>query len=976
MIVENDVSFNNNLTLSGDALFNSTVEISGLMITDRNFVFKTNLTEKAIIDTSGMKVLNSDPSYSAFDISATSSISIPRGTIDERPETNSNAPRSLRFNSDTSLCEVYTESNIWSGIPIYKTEQPPPLLEISQVRLSETVTVNWNKFADIYKDVFDGKCYPIYLQTFVDISFADISGTSSYGWKTIYIGPGNYDASGNSTNPLTTLTFNSVDQTKYSNATGYTITFPDKPDTINLPVFTQEDSFDLRVYGVNRSETSPNFIDISNVQLKQTGPPGDVQVINFESFGKTEFVIDLSFSLDDFDKDILSGISITNYDVSFALFETKSLKSRTHIGNQYTNWDSPNSLSKDNIDVSGLFPGAQYNIQVRAQNALKLDPSSNTGYMYGDYGDVFTSTGFTQISSNQYIETDDLYSVTPGDMTFRLNKTKSIYGYTSDGTKLSNKTITNENGYIQFSNTSEFYVNYAKQGIDMSGVNDLVEATVDLIAGSNSYSRTITYNGTNDPSGVSVQSIDISNGNESASLNYQFTSGGAYTDKAIGTSDDSTIGFVYSSTFYNSNNTTEASQNDIFVQNFPASTDSYELTYTITGTKLNGGNSNSASNTTGNFYVDDYDSTPDISWNIDPYLTVNSSSSLFGIPSVLSIRLQGSFDVSGFASYIIPHSISNNDYIHSYVSAMTDTGYSFSQVNQIDITNTNTYTFNDDTTYNQTANISSSGTYNDSPSIDFIANVYYLDRNSNGIPTLETQSESKNVTMDSIFRDSTTTYSGYDLYSFDSVNSVLGSQITTDFTSSSIPSDISYMLLYFDGKFVSGGYSRTYDSTSISPFSDWTSSEGGYVIDGPNYSGISSTGNVGSDGSTTFKWIALKINNLLTANDTVDLSSVKINGASPKVSEFGSVYEAYVALSINSGNDIVFGALDSAYGSGNTLWYNSNINTISTISGCRSVEGAIDPDSSYYAAQVGGTYDDVYLIVGLLYNSDSTFELN
>ena len=178
----------------------------------------------------------------------------------------------------------------------------------------------------------------------------------------------------------------------------------------------------------------------------------------------------------------------------------------------------------------------------------------------------------------------------------------------------------------------------------MSGVNDLVEATVELSAGSNSYSRTITYNGTNDPSGVSVQSIDISNGNESASLNYQFTSGGAYTDKAIGTSDDSTIGFVYSATFENSNS---ESQNDIFVQNFPASTDSYELTYTITGTKLNGGNSNSASNTTGNFYVDDYDSTPDISWNIDPYLTVNSSSSLFGMPSVLSIRLQGSFDVSG-----------------------------------------------------------------------------------------------------------------------------------------------------------------------------------------------------------------------------------------------------------------------------------------------------------------------------------------
>ena len=144
--------------------------------------------------------------------------------------------------------------------------------------------------------------------------------------------------------------------------------------------------------------------------------------------------------------------------------------------------------------------------------------------------------------NNLYIETGDLNIVTPNNMTFTLNNTKSISGYISDGTSISNKTITNENGYITFSNISEFYVNYTKQGIDMSGVSDLVQATVELlVGGSVTSSDTIKYDGTNDPSGVSVETIDISNG---GSTFYQFTSGGSYKDKANSTSDDSTIGFV------------------------------------------------------------------------------------------------------------------------------------------------------------------------------------------------------------------------------------------------------------------------------------------------------------------------------------------------------------------------------------------------------------------------------------------------
>ena len=72
----------------------------------------------------------------------------------------------------------------------------------------------------------------------------------------------------------------------FSNSTNYNIDFTDKPtDTIDLPAFTQSDSFDLRIYGIN-SGTSPNCNYIYNVQLNETEAPGEVTVTTFEAFGK------------------------------------------------------------------------------------------------------------------------------------------------------------------------------------------------------------------------------------------------------------------------------------------------------------------------------------------------------------------------------------------------------------------------------------------------------------------------------------------------------------------------------------------------------------------------------------------------------------------------------------------------------------------------------------------------------------------
>ena len=223
--------------------------------------------------------------------------------------------------------------------------------------------------------------------------------------------------------------------------------------------------------------------------------------------------------------------------------------------------------------------------------------------------------------------------------------------------------------------------------------------------------------------------------------------------------------------------------------------------------------------------------------------------------------------------------------------------------------------------------------------------------------------------MDSIFRDSVTTYSGgYDLYLFDSVNSVLGSKIT-DFTET--PSDISTTLLYFNESFVSGGYKNS--SNDVRPFSDWSS---GYAVNGPDYSIYANTGSVGGggSGSTLFKWIVLDVDSKKSGSN-LDLSKFLIDGQTHSSKTFGTDYEAYIL------QDGGFGALNNN-GTTNTPWfsdpeYNSNI--VRAKNRPASPEGGalqFDVDSGGtigvdgYINSSGGT---VYLIVGLPYDSTEKF---
>ena len=947
----------------------------------------TDGNERMKIDASGnIQMINSDPSYTALDISSNSAISIPRGTINERPA-NSEIPRSLRFNSDTSLCEVYTESNIWSGIPVYKTEQPPKLLNVTQNKLSETVTVTWEKFADIYKDVFDGKCYPIYLQTYVDISFTNINSTNSNGWKTIIIGNGNYDENGNSTTPLTSFQFNSVVYTNYDDnnittGSNYSdITFTNKPSTINLPNFTQDDSFDLRIYGVNKSGTLPNYIYIYTVQLKQTGAPGEVEIINFKSFQKNQFTIDLSFNLDSNDSSITSGISITHYDVSFTLSDSKSLVNRSHNGNQFTNWSNSTSLNKSDLNVTGLFPGAQYDVQVRAQNALKLEggttnTGSTTGYAYGNYGDIFISSGFTNNSGNttgttttEYIDTTDLNSVNHDGMTFTLVNYNTIYCYLNNGSSITNRTVLNTNGEIDIDGTSSFYVNYGKQGIDMIGEINLVTATVYLKVNNSSVSTSsIEYDGITDidtdPSTIDAINISINN---TTSDSYVFSSS-SYTDQ--GKIDNYNKGFIYSSTF---SRTDTINDNTIFNSNFPPSTNYYNLEYNISTTTNNNNkrieeNGNSTtSNSTGNFFVDDFsfDSASileDIDNSTYPLIQIISTSTLFGIISILTINAQAQFTIKNFANNIIPHIVENGENVHSKIHEINNkNSYTFDSHKELDKNTNSDYNL----IYNESSNIDSNSYENDTTSTISIS-INYLD-NSSQTPSINTYTNNVRTipNIGHIFKDSSTTYNGNNLHIFDGTSVITDPSINTsdqNFTTT-YSSYLSSMLIYFNSKFVSGGFTASYNGTSVSPFSNWSS---GYAEIGPNYSTYSDTG------VNNYKWIAINVTDKKSGNN-IDLSSFLINNSTPILSKFSTYsdedgYESYIYQ-----DDGKFGALNKASNGSATLWFN-NSSYYDSIDNSKlgAANGALQSDG--VNAFVDSTHSgNVYLIIGLVQDKNAYF---
>jgi len=910
LTVIDDISLNGDLSVDGDVEFNGNVYI------EKQLVVLMDLSVNGTIKMPGGG-------------GGATSGALLTGTTAEREASATGGM--IRYNTDRKMAELYTSSNIWSGIASYKTEQPPLLDSISQTKLSATVTTEWEKFPEIYKDAFDGRSYPIYLQTVVDVSYNLLTGQTSNGWKTIYIGNGNYNTSGASTTPLTSLTFTAATGKSYNNATGYNITFDNKPSTTNMASFTQDDSFDVRVYGVNNSGTAPIYVYMTDVGLKTTGPPGAVTVTNFESFSKTQFRMDSTFYLDSFDQTVTSGIDISHYDISYTLVDTQSNETVTDSGVQARNGYN----NKNDIYLSSLKPGAKYAVNLHAKNAL------NTSY--GAYGTMFTASAFTSDgNASRFINASDLNSVSHNGMEVTLNGNASINGHVNGSNSRSTRTLLSANSvnsYISLDNTSSFYINYGKQGKTLdAATGNLVVATFNIKNTNGTSSSVINY--------AKVAAVDTASIGVGGNV-YSFVSPVSYTDK--GKTANYSKGYVYSSDF---SCTGGNNSNSIFNVNYPASTNSYYLNYSINSQSVNNtqridenGNT-STSRTTNTFYVDNYSSTPIVTFTSAPVISVTSKTYLFGIPSIVQLRLTSNYTISNFASHYIPYSSSR----HSRVNSISKNGYSFGTNDNTSVYQNANYTMN----YSKTANVSST-IYNTNTTSDFTVSVHYL--NNSGTPSVSTHTDNtKDVNnIGKIFRDSANMYNGASIYFFNGTSTISGA-ISTNSASfaTTYSSNIPSTLMYYNGRFVSGTYSKSYNGTGISAFSDWSS---GYAVTGPNYSGSANTGIGG------FKWIAVNVTNK-KSGASVNLSSFKINGSSPVLGQYGSVYESYISYGGK------FGALSQVFNSGATLWFNDGGN--SNIAGAKSIEGALNTNARD-AFIDGTTTSQIYLIVGLKQSASHYF---
>jgi len=849
----------------------------------------------------------------------------------------------IRYYSD--LYQVYT-GQMWTGLSTHRTDQPPPLIEGSQTIQNSSIQISWTKFPEVYKDAVDGKSFPIYSFTFVDISDQYSTG----GWETIRILAGNYHpVLKQPINHLTTaITYERTAknlQNVYSSDISFDdISFVGRPDPRSInenTYFSNNYTFDLRIYGVNYSGRAPNYLIIRDLSFNPTDEPGPVTILSF-SYSAYSIFMDVSFDLDmgttDISETDVSDIPIDKYEISYNLLESKRFNSMDPVSLYQDNKEISGNNSMSGLKLLNLLPGAKYQIQIRAKN--EIDGS------YGIYGTAM-DTSFTHISDTQYIDISALETV-DASMTLDLSNASPIHCYVNNGTSLEERTITNKNSSIDISGTTEFYVNYGVQGIDISNESSSLADVVftKKKGGVNEDVKTLSYTKDKDL----IRSVNF------LGISFESTS---YVDAGndISLQDISkNKGFVYSSSFSSVDNIDISSQ-------FTPSTSPYEVTYSVTGSNLNTNKELnhdqdlSINRTTSEFYYDDYDTTPTIT-DMNTEISANGTF-LFGIPSVDTLTLTYDISVSNFASRIIPHDASGN---HAIISDISGQGiYDFQASYVKDISSTSPYII--DTSVNSAV---SSG-YISTIDTSFTVSVYYLDHLSNE-PTMRKEEQTIDVSINKIFKDSTFSYTGdISMYAFDGISMDETNMVEIDPSDNNFKntysSDISYMLLYFDGKFVSGGY----DGGSTIPFQDWSD----FALAGPNYFDISST-NVDN-----LKWIALEVpSRYIVNNNDVDLNTFQINGGDfwSYRDIFGNgIYEAYIY------NDGKFGPLHTLrnIGDSTNFWYKANTATITNArtyyQGGGQYNGALKTKTTAFLNPSRPTGSKVYLVVGLRYNATHHF---
>jgi hypothetical protein len=839
----------------------------------------------------------------------------------------------MRYDASRNMYQVYSgnqNSAIWSGLAAYKTEQPPALQNIRFTNTNTSVTVTWKEFPEVYRDALDGTSYPVYMFTVLDVSYSGISGESSTGWETIFVGNGGYK-----TNPDLSFEFNEGG-TPTSIAAGYdSINFISKPNVYNkaFPAFTQDHSFNVRVYGVNYSRQQPNYVEISGVRLQPTGPPGKVEIT---SMIETQFGItmDVSFDLDGSTTEIETDtavIPIDSYEISYNLVESKRFDGV--LPDHDSSYSDPHNLF-NGVSLPNLYPGAKYDIQISAKNTMNG--------VFGEFSDV-SQSDFTHVANNpkQYVTTDELNAVNPTYMTFVLENSLSQQCHIPNDSSTQPRNIMNSNGTIQTSGDSTFYLNYGHQGVDRNNAS----VTVDFSkTGYNPAHTTLTYDGLSKPGFTSF--LDCSFGTNDVYID----AGNSFKNEgfvSIGKLQfNGTIGL--NTPFFNK------------------SSIPYKISYTISGDGIADGVDTSGDDT-GDFYVDDYSSQPDISINTIPSISVDDStvSRLFGIPSVQKIKLDYDISVSNFADVVIPYTTHNGYISHLTIDSVFSNGiFEFVAVYKQQINSNDPFVM-----YHNDSEDIASGYHIIADTIClFNLRLPYLSHSS-AMPAIFDASYSQDLSLNgTIFQDSSTNYTGDPIHIFNGHDDVISTSIvvTSPTFATDYSSDISHMLFYFDGKFVSGWYQNGDD---ISPFRNWSD---GFATNaqGEDYSIYSDTSYNG------YKWIALDVSSHVIQDvkyNKLNLANFLIHGTHYTDKLFETDYVAYIYQE---------GKFGSLRGIRNSMsnWWDVEVDNISDVDQNVNCYARSTDDSTHgylYSAWNGSAGSDkikpLYLVVGLPQNSALNF---
>ena len=946
--VSGDVSFNGRVDISGTLYVNG-IEISGnsnsggSWNTDGNNNTSGDLTVGGDLDVSGM--INMDG-----DIVATqewvNNQSFASGTSG-----GGGAVAGVAITDDTTLTAINIATDLSENHNEYKTvhrSNQPPSLESVSSPITESPSefkIEWNYFEAHFIDSYDGRVYPLSLQTFVDVSYTLHTGANSGGYVNVYVGQGTYDFSGIKVNGCEELTIPNSGF-PFRNDTGdKRLYFEGRLDEGNIPPFMAGSVFDFKVYAINQSQTiQPRYIEIKGAQLSSTGPPGKVSIVDFDDFEQNSFTMDFSFNLDASDNATTSGIKITDYDISYALTDSRSFVTPTDSDVKEI---SGSDLSKDDVVLDNLYPGAIYDVEVRAKNETSTD--------IGQFGDVSNSVIYTNTGpSNQYITYNDLVTVNPEGIAITLVGMSSIECCIAADTITipAPRYIANSNSNISLSGTSDFYINYGMQGKSME---DNIDANlVQFIArkGTKQLGGSLSF-----PSPMNIDLVaknpgDTNTLDTGSTGYYKFTST-AYQD-AYDDTNSKNQGFVYKVTVNPSHN------GDTFTTSFPPGSSEYIYKYNIAcdstnnNTTLDGTNA-SVEVLTNSFFVDNYNTTPNIQYTTAPAMVETNYSVMFGVPSVTKVTLTASIQISNFASFLIPHL----NGVHSFTDAITDSAVyvgGFQKYERKNLASSGFYNI----PYTDTVDIVS-GTFKSSPSHTFNTTVYYLDHTNQPTRLSHSVSETFSYASSELFRDTVTDtnyFNNVDIYLFGNGSFSPFGKINTfsNFLGGT-------SLLYFNGKWVSGGYKATYNGVEIDAFRDWTTVS-------THGSDLSSRKNDDYDG---YKWIVFDVTNKKSPNGArLDLSNLKLNGSSVTTNDHNITYKGYIATVSN--NNIIYGSFNSVTKQA-PLWPNASYSTLAAADAGSGAWTTVN-DLSTMLADANDNNKSYYLIIGLPYLSTDYIEFS